>query len=133
MYAFKCWCFQILIATGSHPRLPPIQGIEHAITSDDFFTLPTLPKRVVIVGGGYIGVEIAGIWHSLGVEVHLIIRGNAALRNFDSLITSTLDDQLRASGIHVYTNTGITSVEKNKGGTVNVNLMKEVDSTKTAR
>ena len=67
----------ILIATGSRVHLPNIDGIEHALTSDDLFRLPQLPKRLVIVGGGYIGVEFASILKNFGVDIQVVHRGPA--------------------------------------------------------
>ena len=69
----------ILVATGAHPVMPAIPGIEHAITSNEALDLPALPRRVVIVGGGYIAVEFAGIFSGLGAEVQLVIRGEELL------------------------------------------------------
>ena len=73
----------ILVATGAHPSLPRIPGIEHAITSNEAFELPALPRRILIVGGGYIGVEFAGIFNGLGSQVTLSYRGAQILRGFD--------------------------------------------------
>ena len=74
----------ILIATGGWPHIPDITGKELAITSNEIFSLDKLPKTAVIVGGGYIAVEFAGILNGLGVETRLIYRGNQLLKTFDS-------------------------------------------------
>ncbi|HEX5661118.1 MAG TPA: FAD-dependent oxidoreductase, partial [Polyangiales bacterium] len=79
---------RILVATGSRPVLPPTPGIEHAITSNEALDLPELPKRIVIVGGGYIAVEFAGIFNALGCEVTLVFRGDTVLKGFDRDIRS---------------------------------------------
>ncbi|RMD10115.1 FAD-dependent oxidoreductase, partial [Klebsiella pneumoniae] len=77
----------ILIATGGEPALPSIPGAEFGITSDGFFALKELPKKVAVVGAGYIAVELAGVLQQLGSETHLFVRKHAPLRNFDPLLT----------------------------------------------
>ena len=74
---------RIVIATGGHPVRPDIPGAELGIVSDDAFFLPAMPKRVAIVGGGYIAVEFAGIFAGLGAETHLVYRQPLPLRGFD--------------------------------------------------
>src|SRR5437867_436025 len=73
----------ILIATGGHPTVPDIPGIEHVISSNEALDLPALPRRIVIVGGGYIAVEFAGIFRGLGSEVVELIRREELLYGFD--------------------------------------------------
>ncbi|MGY0582794.1 MAG: FAD-dependent oxidoreductase, partial [Paraglaciecola chathamensis] len=80
----------ILIATGGRPVTPSIPGAELGIDSDGFFELTEQPKRVVVVGAGYIAVELAGVLHSLGSETHLVVRKHAPLRSFDSMLSQTL-------------------------------------------
>jgi glutathione reductase (NADPH) len=93
---------KILIAAGARPKLPDdVPGIEHVITSEEAFHLPELPKRMVIVGGGYIAVEFAGIFHGLGVDVTLAYRGPNLLRGFDEDVRAHLADELRRSGLKV--------------------------------
>ena len=102
----------ILIATGGKPMTPDGDGIqEHCINSDGFFEMKTLPKTVVVVGAGYIAVELAGVLNSLGSETHLVLRKKNALRTFDPMIVEQLDKEMRRSGIiiHSYTN-GIKDV-----------------------
>jgi len=90
----------ILVATGSRPFRPPeIEGIECAITSDEAFHLPRLPRRVIIVGGGYIAVEFACILHGLGAEVVQLYRGPLFLRGFDDDAREHLAGEMRAKGI----------------------------------
>lgn len=93
----------ILIATGGWPFLPQhCPGVaEHALTSNDMFKLKALPKRMVIVGGGYIAVEFAGVMHGLGVEVTLMYRGEKILRGFDSEIRDHLTAEMRLRGINI--------------------------------
>ena len=93
---------KVLIATGGRPKLPgDVPGIEHAITSEEAFHLTELPKRMVIVGGGYIAVEFACIFHGLGVDVTLVYRGPNILRGFDDDVRTHLADELTRSGLQV--------------------------------
>jgi len=103
---------RILIATGGHPFIPDIPGRELGITSNEAFHLDKLPERIVIVGGGYIAVEFAGIFHGLGVEVELLYRGGEILRGFDHDLRHTLTETMRAQGIAVTCNTEPAAIEK---------------------
>ena len=93
----------ITIATGGRPRLPPVPGAELGISSDGFFELAELPRRVAVVGSGYIAVELAGVLRALGSEVVLMIRHDSLLRHFDSLLGEKLMVAMSASGIEVVT------------------------------
>jgi glutathione reductase (NADPH) len=106
----------ILIATGSWPTIPKIPGAEHAFTSNEAFFLEKLPRRVIVVGGGYIGVEFASIFNGLGSEVTQVYRGLHLLRGFDRDIAVFLTDEMRKKGINFLFNTDITRIAKNKGG-----------------
>lgn len=106
----------ILVATGGWPHLPDIPGIEHAITSNEALDLPDLPKHVVIVGGGYIAVEFAGIFHALGAEVHIIIRADNILRGFDQTVRDALRVELEKQGIKVHSECMVRSIEKTDDG-----------------
>jgi glutathione reductase (NADPH) len=106
----------ILIATGAHPVMPAIPGIEHAITSNEALDLPALPRRIVIVGGGYIAVEFAGIFNGLGAEVTLVIRSEELLRGFDDDIRVMLAQELRNRGIAIRARTDVTRIEKRGSG-----------------
>ncbi|HLJ65181.1 MAG TPA: glutathione-disulfide reductase, partial [Stellaceae bacterium] len=106
----------ILIAAGGHPELPAIPGIEHAITSNEALDLPLLPRQVVIVGGGYIAVEFAGIFQALGAAVTLVIRGEALLKGFDEDVRHALGEELRARGITIRAHSQVTSIEKTVSG-----------------
>ncbi|MEK6220378.1 MAG: glutathione-disulfide reductase [Psychrobacter cryohalolentis] len=103
----------ILIATGGHPIFPDIKGAEYGIDSDGFFALNELPKRVAIVGAGYIAVEIAGVMNSLGAEVHQYVRQHSPLRSFDHTIVETLLIEMEQDGVQLHTNTVLTEVIKN--------------------
>ena len=106
----------ILIATGGHPILPDIKGAEYGIDSDGFFALNELPKRVAIVGAGYIAVEIAGVLNSLGAEVHLYVRQHSPLRSFDHTMVEALLIEMEQDGVQLHTNTTLTEVNKNEDG-----------------
>jgi glutathione reductase (NADPH) len=102
----------ILAAVGSWPAVPRFPGSEHAITSNEAFFLPALPEKVIIVGGGYIGVEFAGIFHGLGAKTTQLYRGELFLRGFDDDIRKTLADEMRKRGIELRFNADITKIEK---------------------
>ena len=102
----------VLIATGGRPVLPRIPGIEHAITSNEAFHLESLPKRVAVVGGGYIAVEFAGIFHGLGAKVTQLYRGEQILRGFDEDVRHTLAEEMRKRGIDLRTHLNVTAIER---------------------
>jgi len=102
----------ILIATGGRPEKPSIPGIEHAITSDEALELTRLPRRMIIVGGGYIAVEFAGIFAAAGVEITELIRGDAILRGFDGDIRSHLTAEMQKRGIKIRPGVRITRIDK---------------------
>uniref|UniRef100_A0A665WML2 Glutathione reductase n=1 Tax=Echeneis naucrates TaxID=173247 RepID=A0A665WML2_ECHNA len=109
----------ILIATGGLPSVlsdAEIPGANLGITSDGFFELETLPKRTVIVGAGYIAVEMAGILSTLGSKTSLIIRQTGVLRNFDSLISANCTKELQNTGIDLWKNSQVKSVCKSEKG-----------------
>ena len=106
----------VLVATGGKPSMLAIPGSELTITSDDVFSLPELPKRVLIVGGGYIAVEFAGIFNGLGSEVTLHYRGPLFLRGFDDDIRTRLAEEQRVRGIRLQFECCPTSVEAVDGG-----------------
>lgn len=103
---------RILVATGGHPHLPDVPGIEHAITSNEALDLAELPQRIVIVGGGYIAVEFAGLFNALGAEVSLVIRAGNILRGFDEDIRGTLVDEMEKRGVKVHRECVVRSIEK---------------------
>lgn len=103
---------KILLATGGHPNVPSYPGAELGITSDGFFELEKLPKRVALVGAGYIAVEMAGMFHHLGSETHLFIRHPTFLRNFDPMIQETITSEYERQGIIIHKNSSQSKVEK---------------------
>ncbi len=108
---------KILIATGGRPWAPKdLPGVELAISSNEAFHLPKLPKRIVIAGGGYIAVEFAGIFNGLGVETTLVHRGPNVLRGFDDDVRSHLAEEMEKRGITVVLGTQHTAIEKTSGG-----------------
>ncbi|MDP8099331.1 glutathione-disulfide reductase [Pasteurella atlantica] len=112
----------ILIATGGRPTRPNIKGAEYGIDSNGFFELTELPKRVAVVGAGYIAVELAGVLNSLGAEAHLFVRKHAPLRTFDPFIVDTLLEVLAQDGIQLHTQAIPQEVVKNADGSVTLKL-----------
>jgi len=107
---------RILVAVGGWPALPKIEGIEHAITSNEALDLPTLPKKIVIVGGGYIAVEFAGIFAGMGSEVIEMIRGDKILRGFDEDLRDQLSAEMTKRGISIQAHTSIEKITKTDAG-----------------
>lgn len=107
---------RILIATGSRPHLPPTPGIEHAITSNEALELPELPKRIAVVGSGYIAVEFAGIFNALGVEVTMIIRGDLPLKGFDEDVRTHVVEEMTRRGIRFVSQSRVERIEKTAHG-----------------
>ncbi|GAA6057648.1 hypothetical protein JCM3770_000280 [Rhodotorula araucariae] len=102
---------RFVIAVGGTPTLPKdIPGYEYGFHSDGFFYLEELPKRAVIVGAGYIAVELAGVLHTLGAETHLVIRHEKILKSFDPMLQDTLQDHIVKTGIHLHTNSNVEKV-----------------------
>jgi glutathione reductase (NADPH) len=114
----------ILIATGGHPIFPPGEGIqEHSISSDGFFDLEELPRKAVVVGAGYIAVELAGVLQALGTNTKLVVRKESALRHFDEVVRDTLDDEMQRQGIEIFRNTnGVEKIEVDAEGLKTVYL-----------
>ena len=106
---------KILVATGGAPVVPEIPGREFAITSNEAFHLPELPKRIAIVGGGYIAVEFAGIFNGLGAQVDLVLRRDRVLRGFDEECRTAVHDSLKQSGITMRTEMQIQRIEATNG------------------
>ena len=109
---------KILISSGARPMLPDIPGIEHAITSNEVFHLEHLPKRIVIVGGGYIANEFAGVFHQFGSRVTLVNRSDTLLRGYDEQIVDRLVKISVAKGFDMRFNAGISAVEQQGDGTL---------------
>lgn len=112
----------ILIATGGRPTIPNIPGAELGIDSDGFFALTEQPKRVLVLGAGYIAVELAGVLHSLGSETHLAVRKHAPLRNFDPMLSETLVEIMAEDGPTLHTNSTPKAIDKQADGSLVVSF-----------
>ncbi|KAJ8093053.1 Glutathione reductase [Marasmius tenuissimus] len=126
---------QICIATGGSPTIPTeeqIPGASLGIDSDGFFALEEQPKRVAVVGAGYIAVELAGVFNALGSETHLIIRGETVLRTFDPSLQEALTPWMEHSSVKIHKSSKVVKVEGQKGQTLTVETDKgekvEVDT-----
>lgn len=106
----------VLVATGGKPFQPPVPGAELTITSDDAFFLEDLPRRVVIVGGGYVATEFAGIFNGMGSEVTLLYRGPLFLRGFDDDVRTELAQEMRKGGIDLRFETMVHRIHRTVGG-----------------
>jgi glutathione reductase (NADPH) len=102
----------ILIAVGATPFLPQIAGIEHAITSNEAFHIESLPSDIMVVGGGYIAVEFAGIFNGLGSQTTLVYRGDEILRGFDDEVRTHLHTEMVKKGVEVKTQSDIAAINK---------------------
>lgn len=116
----------ILIAAGGYPLIPrDIPGAEHGITSDGFFEIEDLPPKIAVVGAGYIAVELAGVMHAVGVDTHMLIRGEHFLRKFDPMIQQTMTKRYEDAGMTIHKNTkGIKEVKLLRDGKGKDKLLK---------
>lgn len=112
----------ILIATGSWPVMPDVDGAEHIISSNEVFYLETFPNDVIVIGGGYIAVEFAGIFNGLGAKTHLLYRGEPVLRGFDDDIREFVSSELEQAGIQLLYNRDIAGVEALDSGRFKVTM-----------
>jgi len=115
----------VIIATGGRPTIPTdksIPGASLGIDSDGFFELERQPKRVAVVGAGYIAVELAGVLHTLGSETHLIIRHDNVLRTFDPTLQETLTPWMEHTGVRLHKNSKVVKVEGERGKTLTVHM-----------
>jgi len=112
----------ILIATGGWPTKPAIPGIEHAITSNEAFELTALPRRVLIVGGGYVAAEFAGIFKGLGAEVTIAYRGEQILRGFDDDVRVHLHDEMGKKGVCILLESTVSRIARRAEGALEVSL-----------
>ena len=106
----------IIIATGGQPTMPDIPGIEYAIDSDGFFELTEKPEGVAVIGSGYIGVELAGVLHGLGIQTHILIRGEHPLSRFDDMLGVTLLETMRHQGIKAHTQHQAVAITEQANG-----------------
>ncbi len=105
----------IAICVGGEPVVPDIPGAEYGITSDGFFEMQELPKRVVVVGAGYIAVELAGVLNELGSEVTMLLRGQHILARFDAILRETLTEEMLNAGINIVSCMALDHIEKTGG------------------
>jgi len=112
----------ILIATGGWPQIPDIPGKELAISSNEAFFLKDLPKRVLVVGGGYIAVEFAGIFQGLGAKTSLLYRGDLFLRGFDGAVRTHLKEELEKRGMDLQFNSDLQRIERQDDGSLKATL-----------
>lgn len=108
----------ILIAVGGEPVIPDLPGADLGITSDGFFELKNLPKKVIVIGGGYIAVEFAGLLKSLGSDVTILLRGEHFLKNFDVSIRDTLLEEMQNAGINILTSIHLEKLIKKDDGLI---------------
>ena len=113
---------RILLAVGGWPFIPDFEGREHVISSNEVFDLETFPKRMLVVGGGYIAVEFAGIFNGLGSEVTQLYRGDLFLRGFDNEIRDFAAQEIAKKGVNLRFNTDVTSIEKQADQSLKVHL-----------
>ena len=111
---------KILVATGAHPVMPKIEGVEHAISSNEVFHLEKIPKRIVIVGGGYIANEFAGIFHEFGTHVRLVNRSDVILRHYDQQIVDRLLQISLRKGIDFEFQATVERVERRDDGSLHI-------------
>ena len=112
----------ILIATGTQPSLPDIDGVEYGIDSNGFFELTALPKTTAVIGSGYIAVELAGVLNALGSQVGLFIRKDLPIRRFEQFISETLVEVMQTDGITIHTQAVPKKITKNADGSVVLHL-----------
>jgi glutathione reductase (NADPH) len=113
---------KILVATGATPVMPQVEGIEHAISSNEVFHLDKLPKRIVIAGGGYIANEFAGIFHQFGSHVTLVNRTDVILRQYDQQIVDRLLQISLRKGIDFRFNSTIDKIERREDGSLHIGM-----------
>jgi glutathione reductase (NADPH) len=118
---------RIIIATGSTPVIPATPGSQFGITSDGFFELDALPSRVAVVGAGYIAVELAGMLHSMGSDVTLMIRHQQFLRSFDPILRETLMEEMIGDGVNILPTTQVRQVDRLDDGSLHLHCAGAVE------
>ncbi len=112
----------ITIATGGRPSIPDIEGAEFGMDSDGFFALKHQPETVAVIGAGYIAVELAGVFHGLGTQTHLLVRNEKPLRSFDEMLSTTLVEQMAKHGPTLHNHSTPERIEKLAEGKLVVHL-----------
>lgn len=113
---------RLLIAVGGWPFVPDIHGKEHVVSSNEIFDMENFPERLVVVGGGYIAVEFAGIFNGLGSEVTQLYRGDLFLRGFDNEVRQFAAEEIKKKGTNLRFNCDVTAIEKQEDGSLKVDL-----------
>lgn len=113
---------RILITVGGWPFIPDFPGREYVVSSNEVFDLETFPKRIVVVGGGYIAVEFSGIFNGLGAEVTQLYRGDLFLRGFDNEVRQFAAEEISKKGVALRFNTDVESIEKQANDSLKINL-----------
>ncbi|MBI5041792.1 MAG: glutathione-disulfide reductase, partial [Gammaproteobacteria bacterium] len=111
---------RIVIAVGGYPTVPDLPGAELGITSDGFFELTELPRRVAVVGSGYIAVELAGVLKALGTDVTLLLRRETLLRGFDAMLRESLMEEMLNAGVNILAGTQVAAVSRQSDGTLGI-------------
>jgi len=112
----------VLVATGGYPQPFGLPGEEYTISSDGFFELEDQPKKVAVIGAGYIAVELAGIFNALGSETHLFTRGDTALRRFDDMLKTVLTAEMKRAGMHLHPGSTPAGLKKEADGSLTLSL-----------
>lgn len=112
----------IVIATGGKPRELDVAGHELTINSDQFFQIEKQPKKVAVLGAGYIAVELAGVFHGLGTDTSLFVRGATALRNFDPMVCAHLDVSMKKAGMHVVSDSNTEKITREADGSLTLHF-----------
>lgn len=115
----------ITIAVGGRPTVPDLPGAEYGIDSDGFFALTEQPKKAVVVGAGYIAVELAGVFHALGTDTHLLVRRDRPLRDFERGIVDSLMARMQEDGPQLHAYSEVKKVDKNSDGTLAITTMND--------
>ena len=108
----------IMVSPGTTPTIPDVKGAEHGMSSDGFFGLTECPKKVAIIGSGYIAVELAGVLNALGSNVSMYLRKEHLLRSFDSMLRETLLEEMIGQGVNIIPRTQVTEIIKEADGTL---------------
>ncbi|GLE04740.1 hypothetical protein PINS_up013719 [Pythium insidiosum] len=121
----------VLVAVGGEPAMPAIPGIEHAISSDGFFHLETQPRKVAVIGAGYIAVEIAGIFNALETETTLFCRYDQVLRTFDPLVRDLVNDEMANAGVQFVRRSHLERVDRQADGSLTITATVDGQSGRT--
>lgn len=114
----RCTARHILVATGGRPYLPQLPGAEHVVSSDGMFDLERFPRRLLVVGGGYIACEFASIFNGLGSQVTQLYRGDLVLRGFDDEVRRFIAQEMRRHGVDLRTRSDVRSIHRTAAGLV---------------